>query len=107
MLAQMSYVDRETRFRHRLDDLIESLTSGDLAQIRLLKLTDGWPPEIENPTDRVEHVLLLLEEARRAELDEHDIAHGTIATLRAHLLARITSPPEEFREIDPLRDAGA
>jgi len=107
MLARVGYVDRETRFRHRLDDLVESLTSEDVAQLRLLKQADGWPPEIESPTDRVEHVLLLLEEARRAELDEHEIPHGTTATMRAHLLARIASPPEEIREVDPLHDASA
>ncbi len=102
----MRYVSREDEFRDRLNELIESLTDEDISQLKRLAPTAGWPPEIESPTRRVERVLLLLEEAYRVEVDEHDLATGTTAALRAHLLARIASPPAEIREIDPLDDTG-
>jgi hypothetical protein len=103
----MRNVSREDELRYRLDEHIESLTDEDIAQLQQLNPVEGWPPETASPTRRVERVLLLLEEVRRAEVDEHDVASGTVTSMRAHLLARIASTPEEIREIDPLHDAGA
>ena len=102
----MRFVSREDELRHRLDEHIESLTDEDIAQLQQLNPAEGWPPEIASPTRRVDRVLLLLDEVRRAEVDEHDVASGTAASMRAHLLARIASPPDEIREINPLHDTG-
>jgi len=100
------YVSPEDEFRYRLDDLIDGLAEEDIEQLKRLEPTAGWPPEIESPTRRVEEVLLLLEEARRAEVDEQALASGTIASLRAHLLARVAPAPAANGEIEQF-DAGA
>jgi hypothetical protein len=105
MLTRVTHAGRATEFRQRLDRLIEGLGVEDIAQLQQLQPTEGWPPEIEFPTRRVEQVVLLLEEAHRAEVDDHDLESGTTAAMRTHLLARVASPPAQITDDQDAKQA--
>jgi hypothetical protein len=93
--------------RVRLDDVIESLTPQDAAQLERLLQADAWQqPALLRPGGRVNDVLTVLRDVHRFETDDGRVPGGTTEQLSAHVLARVAAAGT-VRDTDPLDDAGA
>jgi hypothetical protein len=81
-----------SELRVRLDEVIESLTPEDAAQLERLLRTDSWQqPALLRPGGRTNDVLTVLRDVHRFETDDGRIPDGTTEQLSAHVLARVTA----------------